>query len=142
MALSHKRLVFERIPWYFTEKDKIKFSGQANVPVLVDGDCILYDSWETAKYLEEEYPYDPSLRIESGEVLFIKYWTEHELHKELLRFLLLDIYNCLAEKNKECFRIGREKLFVKTLEEIVKHSEERLIKFRKISSPLRETLKI
>ena len=38
MALLHKGLPFEAIPWRFTEKQSIAFSGQGLVPVLVDGD--------------------------------------------------------------------------------------------------------
>jgi hypothetical protein len=37
MALEHKGLAAEPIPWRFVEKDQIAFSGQKAVPVLVDG---------------------------------------------------------------------------------------------------------
>ena len=37
MALAHKGLEVETIPWRFTEKDAIAFSGQGRVPVLIDG---------------------------------------------------------------------------------------------------------
>jgi glutathione S-transferase len=40
MALKHKRLDFEEIPWRFSEKQTIAFSGQKRVPVLVDGDGV------------------------------------------------------------------------------------------------------
>ena len=36
MALAHKGLEAETIPWRFTEKDRIAFSGQGLVPVLQD----------------------------------------------------------------------------------------------------------
>ena len=35
--LPTKGLDVECMPWHFTEKDKIKFSGQERVPVLIDG---------------------------------------------------------------------------------------------------------
>lgn len=38
MALKHKGIHAEVVPWRFTEKDAIAFSGQGKVPVLVDGD--------------------------------------------------------------------------------------------------------
>ncbi len=41
MALEHKGLVAETVPWHFVEKDAIAFSGQKAVPVLVDGDTSL-----------------------------------------------------------------------------------------------------
>ena len=34
MALKHKGLAFESIPWRFTEKDKIAFTGSTTVPVI------------------------------------------------------------------------------------------------------------
>jgi glutaredoxin len=37
LALIHKGLPFDTIPWRFNEKKAIAFSGQGRVPVLVDG---------------------------------------------------------------------------------------------------------
>ncbi len=45
MALQHKGLEFETIPWRFTEKDEIAFTGSTTVPVIVDGERAVYDSW-------------------------------------------------------------------------------------------------
>ena len=42
LALMHKGLAFETIPWRFAEKDAIAFSGQGRVPVLVDGDRAVF----------------------------------------------------------------------------------------------------
>src|ERR1700751_2070251 len=61
MALAHKELSVETIPWRFTEKDAITDSGQSRVPVLVDGERWLADSWLIANYLEDNYPDRPSL---------------------------------------------------------------------------------
>src|SRR5688500_15636125 len=61
MARRHKGLEFEAIPWRFTDKDLIAFSGQGLVPVLVDGDRTINDSWNIALYLEEAYPQRPGL---------------------------------------------------------------------------------
>ncbi len=44
LALLHKGLPFETIPWRFTDKPVIAFAGSDKVPVLVDGDKILHDS--------------------------------------------------------------------------------------------------
>ena len=51
MALVHKGLSAEAVPWRFVEKDAIAFSGQKTVPVLVDADTVVSDSWEIAQYL-------------------------------------------------------------------------------------------
>src|SRR5215470_4801776 len=61
MALAHKGLAVETIPWRFTEKAEIAASGQKQVPVLVDGDRWIADSWTIANYLEVTYAKAPSL---------------------------------------------------------------------------------
>ena len=141
MALAHKGLDVECIPWRFTEKDALSFSGQVKVPVLVDGENTVSDSWGIAKYLETEYPDTPSLKLDQGEVLFIKFWVEKTLHSEMLQILVMDIYNSLDQKDQTYFRESREKLFCKALEEIVVNRKERLQHFQKLLIPLRTTLK-
>ena len=41
LALAHKGLEVETIPWRFTEKDALAFSGQGRVPVIRDGDRVV-----------------------------------------------------------------------------------------------------
>ena len=140
MALAHKRLNVECMPWHFTEKDKIKFSGQERVPVLIDGSNTISDSWEIAKYLEGTYPDRPSLKLDNGEVLFIKFWSETVLHPELLQMLVLDIHDNLSLEDQSYFRESREKMLGKTLEEVVANRQERLPRIQKLLTPLRSTL--
>ena len=56
MALAHKGLAVETVPWRFTEKAVLAFSGQGRVPVIRDGDAVVSDSWSIAEYLEATYP--------------------------------------------------------------------------------------
>ena len=140
MALAHKRLNVECMPWHFTEKDKIKFSGQERVPVLIDGSNTISDSWEIAKYLESAYPDRPSLKLDNGEVLFIKFWSETVLHPELLQLLVLDIHDNLSLEDQSYFRESREKMLGETLEEVVANRQERLPRIQKLLTPLRSTL--
>ena len=44
MALAHKGLDFETIPWHFTDKSAIAFSGSERVPVIVDDETSVADS--------------------------------------------------------------------------------------------------
>ena len=140
MALAHKRLNVESMPWHFTEKDKIKFSGQERVPVLIEGSNTISDSWEIAKYLENAYPESSSLKLDNGEVLFIKFWSETVLHPELLKLLVLDIHDNLSLEDQSYFRESREKMLGKTLEEVVTNQQERLPRIQKLLTPLRSTL--
>ena len=61
LALMHKGLPFDTIPWRFIEEKAIAFSGQGRVPVLIDGDQVVLDSWTIANYLEDRHPDRPSL---------------------------------------------------------------------------------
>ncbi len=61
MALAHKGFTPERIAIGYGDKDQLAFSGQDRVPVLVDGDVTVSDSWRIACYLEDCYPDRPSL---------------------------------------------------------------------------------
>ena len=55
-ALAHKGLDCEFVPWKFTDKEALAFSDQSKVPVLVDGDETVVDSYEIFRYLDRVYP--------------------------------------------------------------------------------------
>ena len=61
-ALAHKGLPVETMPWRFTDRDAIAFSGQAKVPVIQDGGKVVSDSWAIAEYLEEQLPASDAVR--------------------------------------------------------------------------------
>src|SRR5262245_30398274 len=79
MALKHKGLEWQETPWRFTEKSVIAFASSTTVPVLIDGDTVVADSWNIALHLEANYPQAPTLfGSAQGEAhaLFIKFWVE------------------------------------------------------------------
>jgi glutathione S-transferase len=79
LALMHKGLPFGTIPWRFIDKHAIAFSRQSRVPVLIDGDHVVFDSWTIANYLEDAYPDRPSLfRGEGGRSVtrFANAWAD------------------------------------------------------------------
>jgi glutathione S-transferase len=144
MALAHKQLEVETIPWRFTEKDAIAFSGQGRVPVLVDGDKTVADSWAIAVYLEDAYPERSSLFVGAGgqaPTRFVASWADRVLLPALAQLILIDVYAHLHEKDKAYFRNSREKRFGTTLEELCMGREEEVVSFRKtLLAPLRLTL--
>jgi len=143
MALEHKRLVAETVPWRFVEKDAIAFSGQKLVPVLVDRDKTISDSWEIAKYLESTYSDRPSLfggSAGEGLALFIKFWCEQTLNRIVLRIILPDLFACLHEKDKPYFRESREARFGATLEEYALRPDEGVRLLRDALTPMRLSL--
>ena len=143
MALAHKGLAVETIPWRFTEKDALAFSGSGTVPVIVDGGRAVADSWAIAQYLDEAYPDRPSLL--GGEeartlTYFIKFWCERTLHGPILRAVMIDLYNPLHEKDQPYFRASREQRFGKTLEEVAADPAGAVAALRSALDPLRPVL--
>ena len=62
LALAHKGFKVERIEVPHDDRAEVRrVSGQDLVPVLVDGDRVLYESMDIVRYLEEQYPERPRL---------------------------------------------------------------------------------
>jgi glutathione S-transferase len=143
LALAHKGLAVETIPWRFTEKDVIAFSGQGRVPVLVDGERTVFDSWTIANYLEDAYPDAPSLFGGAGGRAvsrLVNNWADTALTGAVARVVLVDIFERIHEKDRAYFRESREQRFGKTLEQVVADREGNLKALRAALGPVRLTL--
>ncbi|MEO0537762.1 MAG: glutathione S-transferase family protein [Cyanobacteria bacterium P01_A01_bin.123] len=143
LALAHKQLDFDPVPIRFTDKDQIAFSGQGRVPVLVDGDEKVVDSWAIAEYLERTYPDQPTLFSDAqakAYAFFIKSWDESILVPALFPLIIWDIFNRIAPEDQAYFRETREKMLGKPLESFANPSDEKVEAFRAILKPLRQTL--
>jgi glutathione S-transferase len=143
MALAHKGLEVETVPWRFTEKDKLPKPNRGRVPVIVDDDRVVHDSTAIADHLEERYPDRPALfGGEIGRALarFVQNWTETVLLPGLIRLVLLDIHRHCAPEDQDYFRRSREERFGATLEQVVHDRQARLPVFRTSLDPLRRTV--
>jgi glutathione S-transferase len=143
MALAHKGLEVETVPWRFTEKDKLPQPNGGRVPVVVNAGHVVHDSSAIADYLEIRYPDRPSLfGGEAGRALsrFVQNWTETVLQTALVECVVLDICRHAAPQDQAYFRQSREERFGRTLEEVVKDRDARLPAFRESLAPLRRTI--
>ncbi len=142
MACAHKGLPLETIAWRFTEKDRLPQPSQGMVPVLVDGDIVVNDSWRILQYLEERYPAKPLFGNDAavGTALFIKFWSERVIQPLIARIVLRDVWARLAEKDKAYFRDSREKRFEKPLEEVVQDRDQIVLRLREALEPARATV--
>jgi glutathione S-transferase len=143
MALAHKGIEVETVPWRFTEKDRLPKPNEGRVPVIVDGDRVVHDSTAIADYLEARYPDRPSLF--GGEVgrrltQFVINWTETVVQPGIIGFVVLDILRHSAPQDQDYFRRSREERFGRKLEEVVAGREQRLPAFRDSLLPLRRTV--
>ena len=143
MALAHKGLSAETIPWCFTEKAAIAPHGSEKVPVLLDGDDTVVDSWAIANYLEDKYPDRPSLfGGEGGRAVgrMLNWWGDAVIGG-MFPLIIADIPLNLKPEDAAYFRKTREARFGKPLEEIMASREQSLAGFRKTLEPMRLTLK-
>lgn len=143
LALAHKGLEAEFIPIGFLEKEKLAFSGQSLVPVLVDGDTTVADSWHIARYLDEAYPDRPSLLggdIGMASARIVNAWAEPALVFALFPMVVLDGCNASLDHELEYFRTSREGAFGETLENIQAGRDKLLPVFRAGLEPLRAVL--
>jgi glutathione S-transferase len=143
LALAHKGVPVETIAWRFTDKDAIAFSGQGKVPVLVDGETIVSDSWAIAEYLEQRYPERPSLfggGTGRAVTRFVNQWADGVLQLALARLIVPDVFAILHGQDRAYFRETREKAFGCTLEELAARREAHRQGFDEALRPLRSTL--
>ena len=144
LALAHKGLTAETIPWRFTEKDVIAFSGSKLVPVLVDDEKVVSDSQAIAEYLEATYPDAPSLFGDAETralTLFIKNWTEMTLNPATAKLVVPDIFEIIDPKDKAYFRESREARLGMSIEALAAQRSQHLPVFLSLLAPLRQTLK-
>src|SRR5947209_386927 len=61
-ALAHKGVPVEFKTVRFADVGVIReLSGQDKVPIVIDGERVIHDSWNIAVHLEERFPDQPSL---------------------------------------------------------------------------------
>lgn len=143
LALKHKGLEFESVPWRFTDKDSIAFAGTDKVPVLVDGEVAIHDSPAIAAYLEKTYPDRPSLfggpEAQALSRFYVD-WTDLVLQAAIFRLVVADIPALLAPIDADYFRRSREARVGSTLEEFCAGRDAKLAALRQALAPLRRTL--
>jgi glutathione S-transferase len=144
MALAHKELSAESVPWRFTEKALIAPHGSEKVPVMLHGDKPVVDSWVIANYLEDTYPDRPSLfGGDGGRAMarMLNWWGDIAIVGGIFPMIVADIPNKLAEVDAAYFRSTREARFGKPLEEVAANRDQAVTAFRKSLDPLRLTMR-
>lgn len=144
MAVAHKGLPWKTIPVPFTKVASTEAGESRRVPVIRDGEKVVEESYEIAKYLETTYPDKPGLfGGDAGEALTLQIinWSQVSLHPEVAKLCLMDIYNALAPEDQDFFRASREKMFNCTLEEFASRHPKNADALTKALTPLELTLK-
>jgi len=145
MALAHKGLDVTAVPWRFTDKDAIAFSGQGRVPVIRDNETVVSDSWSIACYLEAHYPERPTLfggATGQAHARLINTWADSAVLGPAARFVVRDIVDVIDPKDRDYFRSSREQRFGTTLEAVQADGRaNRVAAFREGLTPARLVLR-
>jgi glutathione S-transferase len=141
MALAHKGLEAEVVPWRFTDAAALAFAQYDKVPVLVDGDRTVTDSWAIAVYLDAAYPDAPRLfQGPPASHRFVVTWCDAVLMPALARLIVSDIPPLLGPE-AAYFIASREQRFGMPLAAVTAGREARLPEFRALLQPLRMVLR-
>ncbi|MCC5884465.1 MAG: glutathione S-transferase N-terminal domain-containing protein [Halomonas sp.] len=118
-ALAHKGLDVETRAWRFTDKQALAFADYDKVPVLVDGNETVTDSYSILEYLDRTYPERPLLGegLAGARARFFKHYAERALQPAMMRTIIMDLLNAIDPKDRSYFRETREKRFGRTFEE-------------------------
>ncbi|MEQ8708011.1 MAG: glutathione S-transferase family protein [Rhodospirillales bacterium] len=143
MAIRHKGLEAEHVAVGFADKRTLDFVDYKKVPVLVDGDRTVTDSWDIAVYLDEFYADRPALMAgpeARGLARFVNHWTDTVINAALAPMIVADILDDVTDLDEAHFRTTREARFGCRLEDVCGDLDQRLETFRKALTPARLTL--
>jgi glutathione S-transferase len=144
MALAHKGLKAGHKPVRVSDKAALTFSSQDKVPILVDGEDVIADSWRIAEHLESRYPDAPGLfGGETGHALarFINAWVDRTLIGRLVPLLAADVVPMLDEADALHLRSQFERFFGKPLEDLAAARDKEVVAFRKLLDPARAVMR-
>ncbi|WP_074398414.1 MULTISPECIES: glutathione S-transferase family protein [unclassified Halomonas] len=118
MALAHKGLEFTTRPWRFLEKEALAFAKHDKVPVLVDGEQVVTDSFDIMRYLDDAYPQAPLFGQGASyqRARFFKHYVERSVTPALFKIVALDLLAAIHPDDRDYFRETREARFGCTLE--------------------------
>lgn len=144
MALAHKRMAFEPVPWRAVEKRRIARSGGGTVPVLVDGARWVRDSWQIAIYLDQTYPSNPLFAGVAGlsHARFLNSWADSFLHPLVFRAVIGEQYPLLSDLDKPAYLERTLKKFGHSVEEMGRDPEIAVSEVSRALEPVSSALSL
>jgi glutathione S-transferase len=143
LALAHKGLTPEYKPVRISDKTAIAFSKQEKVPILIDGDETIHDSFRIALHLEKKYPDKPLFGGEVGQSLsrFFNTWVDRTIVPRLAPMVALDVIGIQDAGDATHLRGTMEKAFGQTLEQLCANRDKDVVAFRRLLDPARAQLR-
>lgn len=142
-ALAHKGLTPEYKPIRISDKAAIAFSGQDKVPILVDGDKVIHDSFRIAAHLEAHHGGETLFGGEIGQSLarFFNTFVDRTIVPRLAPLIAVDVVGILDDGDAKHLRGVMEKAFGKSLEELAANREKDVVALRRLLDPARAQLR-
>jgi glutathione S-transferase len=143
LTLGYKGLEFESRPTPFTQIPKALEGIHKTVPVLVDGETTVTESFDICRYLETTYANTPTVFGGDGGVenaALIDNLIVTGLYPTISRMIILDIHNQLAPEDATYFRQSREKRFGMSLEDVQRGRDKEREKFAAFLKPYQRRL--
>jgi|tagenome__1003787_1003787.scaffolds.fasta_scaffold20974635_3 glutathione S-transferase len=143
MALAHKGLTPEFKPVRVSDKAAIAFSKQDKVPILIDGEEVIHDSFRIAQHLDTCHCGPSLFGGEVGQSLsrFFNTWADRTLVPRLAPMISIDVQQIVDEADGKHLRGVIETAFGKTLEELSANRDKDVIAFRRLLDPARANLR-
>jgi glutathione S-transferase len=142
-AFAHKGVEPQFRHVRFADVETIRaLSGQQFVPIITDGDHVIYDSWNIARYLEGRFHDRPSL-FSGGDLAvtrLVNHWADQTLGTAVRRLIAANFVFCLDAEDRAYYRRSREAAFGCTLEEYCADRQHWLGEFAAVTAPLEKTL--
>ena len=110
LCLINKKIDFITVPVSFTEKSKIKFSGQRLVPIVKFKNDVIFDSWKIIIWLEENFSKIRLIHNEQTKIFshFLYYWTSKHILPLIFQIIGPDIPKILSPPDAKYFIESRE----------------------------------
>ncbi|MEM1283824.1 MAG: glutathione S-transferase N-terminal domain-containing protein [Pseudomonadota bacterium] len=143
LTLGLKGLDFESRPTPFTQVPSVTDTGHNRVPVLIDGDQTVVESFDICTYLEDTYPDTHTVFGGAGgreNAALIDNLIITGLYPTITRMIVKDIHSQLAPADQTYFRESREKRFGATLEDVQRGRDKERQRFQTFLKPYRRRL--
>ena len=141
-VLAYKKIPYSTVPIRFSDKEKLTFSGQDRVPVIKDGDEVVSDSWNIAKYLEDKQPEPkvfPGLGLKEA-CRFFNLYVDRTVNGACFPLVVSDIFAKVDPADRTYFRTSREERLGTTLEAMAAKQAESRPKVQAVLADLEATL--
>ena len=97
---------------------KAPYAPHGTVPVLVDGETILPDSWTIAAYLDDRYGDGKVVNAFPSLNRFFENWVVQQVNGAVFPTILPETIDAMDEVDREPFRRSREEMFGFSFEDV------------------------